>query len=195
LTQETLFLGGETKFKAGDRVKLLLYEDSDFYGTVEQVENKGDNSNNLVEDDDGFTSWYENKWLEKTDVQKGVNYGGCVLYPDGHIVDNFKDRFTKEDLAELEKKAKELEEKGFTGHSYSVICSCIRALKGSFGKSIIKIKVYTDGTWLVSSDESCIAIGSGAISGDRTLTLEEAIESMEGYLKEDGFAEFEQIVE
>jgi hypothetical protein len=127
--QRTLF-STPTKFKVGDRVKLLLYEDSDFYGTVESVSNKGSNSDYLVEDDDGFSSWDEEKWLEKSDVPKGVNYGGCVLYPDGHIVNNFKDRFTKDDLPELEKSAKELEASGCTGHHYSVVCSCISALKG-----------------------------------------------------------------
>lgn len=128
--QSTLFIGISTKFKVGDRVKLLLWEDIDFYGTVEAVNNKGTKSEYLVEDDDCSLSWFEEKWLEKADVPKGVIYGGCVLYPDGHIVNNFKDRFTKDDLPDLEQEAKDLERKGYTGHHYSVVCSCVSALKG-----------------------------------------------------------------
>jgi len=62
-------------------------------------------------------------------------------------------------------------------------------------KAIIQINVSADGTWLITSDESMIGVGSGAIGNNgKTLTMEEGLEQMENWLKEDGYTEFEQVV-
>lgn len=129
MIQQNLMNNAPTKFHEGDRVKLLLWEDIDFYGIVKNVEWSNKGVNNLVEDDDGFLSWFEDRWLKKEDKPKPINFGGCVFYPDTkHIVNMFKDKFTIQDLPQLEAEAEDLKMKGYTGHHYSVVLSCIEAL-------------------------------------------------------------------
>jgi hypothetical protein len=133
-----------TTFHEGDRVKLLLWEECDFYGTVKAVGRTIDGENNLVEEDDGSTSWFENRWLRKEEKPKPKAFGvnleindfldsintSCVLYEDTkHVVSCFKDKFTFADLPELEKQMKHLEDTDCTGHYYCVIKDCIEALK------------------------------------------------------------------
>jgi hypothetical protein len=65
MIQLSLMNNVDTTFHKGDRVKLLLWEDIDFYGTILNAEWFKTGENNLVEDDDGFISWYENRWLKK----------------------------------------------------------------------------------------------------------------------------------
>lgn len=53
----------------------------------------------------------------------------CVLYPDTkHVVSRFKDKFTIENLPELEKQLKELESSGCTGYTYIMLSACFKAL-------------------------------------------------------------------
>jgi hypothetical protein len=67
--------------------------------------------------------------VKKVEMPKPIVFNGVCLYPDGHIVSPFKDKYMIEDLPTLEKEAKDCETKGYTGYHYSVLMACIKLLK------------------------------------------------------------------